>query len=220
MKIKKLKKKESGQAAVEFALVMPFFLIIIFLIIDFGWLFYNMISVETAARNAARDACVSQVQYTSSVDEGGTASNTYESDQVICYDPVRNRPTDKVLKTNDELVGDYTEAEKNIIDVVKDSLPGNLKNTAEITVVYSNDVNYKVNASGTQNMIVSATGTGTRDGTYELTKRANGNVTVKVSVKMKAFSKLIGNVDDDFYRHITTSSTFKVESSAFKQTNT
>ena len=36
-----MKKRENGQSAVEFALVLPILLLIVCGILDFGWLFYN-----------------------------------------------------------------------------------------------------------------------------------------------------------------------------------
>ena len=60
----RLKKKEEGQSIIEFVLVLPIFAIILFLILDYGWLFVNYIEVENSARNAARIACV---EYTNAV---------------------------------------------------------------------------------------------------------------------------------------------------------
>lgn len=51
-------KKEDGQAMVEFALILPVFLLILCGIIDFGWLFYNQISLNNACREGARYAVV------------------------------------------------------------------------------------------------------------------------------------------------------------------
>ena len=51
-------KKEDGQAMVEFALILPIFLLILCGIIDFGWLFYNQISLNNACREGARYAVV------------------------------------------------------------------------------------------------------------------------------------------------------------------
>lgn len=49
---------ESGQAIVEFAVALPILLLLVFGIIDFGWLFYNKMSVENASREGARYAIV------------------------------------------------------------------------------------------------------------------------------------------------------------------
>lgn len=51
-------KKENGQALVEFAIVLPLLLLIICGIIDFGWLFYNQLSLENCAREGARYGAV------------------------------------------------------------------------------------------------------------------------------------------------------------------
>lgn len=56
--VKVMKRKENGQSAVEFALVLPILLLVVCGIIDFGWLLYNQISVENACREGARLACV------------------------------------------------------------------------------------------------------------------------------------------------------------------
>ena len=53
-----MKKRENGQSAVEFALVLPILLLIVCGILDFGWLFYNQLSVENACREGARVGCV------------------------------------------------------------------------------------------------------------------------------------------------------------------
>lgn len=56
--IRKKQKREDGQAMVEFALILPIFLLILCGIIDFGWLFYNQLSLNNACREGARYAVV------------------------------------------------------------------------------------------------------------------------------------------------------------------
>ena len=48
------KNGEKGQALVEFTLLLPIFLLLLFAIIDFGMGFYSWISVTNAAREGAR----------------------------------------------------------------------------------------------------------------------------------------------------------------------
>jgi Flp pilus assembly protein TadG len=48
------RRSEKGASAVEFALVLPILLFVVFAIIDFGWLFYVDIQVTNAARDGAR----------------------------------------------------------------------------------------------------------------------------------------------------------------------
>jgi hypothetical protein len=55
--LKKLK-KESGQAMVEFALVLPFLVVILCAIIDLGWLMYNRNQLTNIAGATARYAAI------------------------------------------------------------------------------------------------------------------------------------------------------------------
>ena len=47
-------RNDRGAAAVEFALVVPIFLLLVFGIINFGWLFGQNLALSNAARQAAR----------------------------------------------------------------------------------------------------------------------------------------------------------------------
>lgn len=58
----KKNKREDGQAMVEFALILPIFLQILCGIIDFGWLFYNQLSLNNACREGARYAVVNTAE--------------------------------------------------------------------------------------------------------------------------------------------------------------
>ena len=51
-------KKENGQAMVEFALVLPILLLVVCGIIDFGWLFFNHLTLQNASNIACRAAVV------------------------------------------------------------------------------------------------------------------------------------------------------------------
>lgn len=59
---RKRDKKEDGQAMVEFALILPVFLLILCGILDFGWLFYNQLSLNNACREGARYAVVNTAE--------------------------------------------------------------------------------------------------------------------------------------------------------------
>lgn len=59
MKVKRFgheygKKKERGQAMVEFVMVLPIFLLLIFAIVDFGMGFHAWLTVTNSAREGAR----------------------------------------------------------------------------------------------------------------------------------------------------------------------
>jgi Flp pilus assembly protein TadG len=47
-------KKQRGQSLVEFALIAPLFLLLVFGIVDFGIAFYSWITITNAAREGAR----------------------------------------------------------------------------------------------------------------------------------------------------------------------
>ena len=53
-----LRKREDGQSALEFALILPILLIVVCGIIDFGWLLFNQLAVSNTARESARFAVV------------------------------------------------------------------------------------------------------------------------------------------------------------------
>ncbi len=63
-------KHESGQAMVEFALILPVFIAILFAILEFGVYFSHSISVTSAAREGAREGivCASDADFSSRVE--------------------------------------------------------------------------------------------------------------------------------------------------------
>lgn len=67
--IKKRFKSEKGQAMVEFALILPILLLIICGIIDFGWMFYNQLSLDNACREGARYSVVNSDIATTQIEQ-------------------------------------------------------------------------------------------------------------------------------------------------------
>ncbi len=57
-----LRRGEDGQAMLEFALVLPIFLLILCGILDFGWLYYNQLALNNICREGARYAVVSTAE--------------------------------------------------------------------------------------------------------------------------------------------------------------
>jgi Flp pilus assembly protein TadG len=60
MKLNSVRKREDGQALVEFAFVVPVLLLIVLGIVQFGILFNNYITLTDAVRAGARQAAVSR----------------------------------------------------------------------------------------------------------------------------------------------------------------
>ena len=50
--------KQKGAQAVEFALVLPFFILVLFAVLDFGFLVYNKAIITNASREGARAGVV------------------------------------------------------------------------------------------------------------------------------------------------------------------
>lgn len=126
--MKKLLKKsedEKGQAMVEFVLVLPIFLLILFLIVDMGWLFYNYVSVENAARNAARVACVEYDNVNYTFDEA--AQKRYPEAECVYY-------------TDEAHMEEYGDVALRLIKEVDNSLVASSINVESITVTYTADL--------------------------------------------------------------------------------
>ncbi|WP_211284004.1 TadE family protein [Phycicoccus duodecadis] len=70
-------RREGGAAAVEFALVLPLLLLLIFGIIDYGMFFFDSIGMRQGAREAARSAVVLRVDATA-------CGSTISYDNIAC----------------------------------------------------------------------------------------------------------------------------------------
>lgn len=106
----------------EFVLVLPIFALILFMVLDYGWLFLNYIEVENTARNAARIACVEYK--TVNLEDGAVVSpKEYTLDDL-----------------NSDEINDET---KDIIRQVKNSLPKNV-DRVKIKLSYSTDIDNEI----------------------------------------------------------------------------
>lgn len=94
---------EKGQSMVEFALVLPILLIVLCGILDFGWLYYNQITLNNAAREGARYAVI---HYDPTIDWKREAESRMINDMVgvksataIVSDPIEQQITASVTAT-------------------------------------------------------------------------------------------------------------------------
>ncbi len=96
-------KKERGQSVVEFSIIISILLLMICAIIDFGWLFYNNISVNNCAREGARYAIVNT---------GTTGADQAIRDRILAVAPdgIKNNLgiTIAYSNTQDPALGDVT----------------------------------------------------------------------------------------------------------------
>jgi Flp pilus assembly protein TadG len=70
----KRRDNEQGQAVVEFAVILPVLLLILFAILQFGVVFNNYIQVTAAAREGARKAAVSRTLGTAAAESAATTA--------------------------------------------------------------------------------------------------------------------------------------------------
>ena len=106
---KRMFRSEKGQSMVEFALVLPFLIALLCGIIDFGWLYYNQITLNNAAREGARYAVI---HYDPSSDWKDAAEDRMLSSMVgvssaaaIVSDPMEQQITATVTATPRILTG-------------------------------------------------------------------------------------------------------------------
>lgn len=76
-----LRKKEVGQSAVEFALILPILLLLFIGMIEFGWLLNAKITVNSAAREVARTMVVAE----------GTVEEKKERAEIIATNNLGNK---------------------------------------------------------------------------------------------------------------------------------
>jgi Flp pilus assembly protein TadG len=87
---RKMASRERGAEAVEFALVVPIFLLLVFGVVDFGWMINNDTMVNNASREGARvgalDPVTADIQATV-LQDSGTLDTTQITTTVTCLNP-------------------------------------------------------------------------------------------------------------------------------------
>ena len=209
------RRKENGQSLVEFALVLPLFMLILMGIMDFGWLFYNYIGVENSARNAARIACVeyqnTNLNKTPGPNgttilnpylEGTLYSRTYEFSK---YDEYMNDSNIRDKITLDEhgnptgyysykLDDDYYYSQTlDILNAAKSAVT-NSTSLQTLTLTYTYDT-----------MIMANNKPFVPDNRYQ------GDVVVTVNAKMRCLTPVLGVFGDHMMLNLKSTATYKVE---------
>lgn len=93
-------KSEKGQSAVEFALVLPILLILVFGIIDFGRILYTKNALTALSQESARHASIYYGSETDAVltqyivNNAGTLKTSDLTGKVITFTPTRDTGSD------------------------------------------------------------------------------------------------------------------------------
>jgi Flp pilus assembly protein TadG len=74
-------RNETGQTLVEFALVVPIFLALVFFIIDLGWITTNYLTFDYSYRIAATQMSITQ-------SESGTQANNHIKTETVALSPL------------------------------------------------------------------------------------------------------------------------------------
>ncbi len=202
-RIQKRGKSEDGQSMLEFVLVFPVFVLLLAMMIDFGWYFYITIGVENSARNAARVACV---EYDRVAYDSATKS------------PAVNSGTDyaKVYKMSDyQSVLDGTASEEETADSgLSDQeirILNQVRNTVPSTVT---DVSVTLSYTYDEEYLTSPSAYG-----YKVSNRSNGDVVVIVRGTHHAITPLVawagGEGGTSMTRKLACKSVYKVEVNSF-----
>lgn len=185
-------KSEEGQSMLEFVLVLPVFMLLLAMTFDFGWFFYNQISVENSARNAARVACVSynHVAY----DSPNNVTGNFKEYDLKTYKDILDNTADREELDNCTL----SEQEIQILKQVNASVPKGITDV-KVYVAYSYDKQYLAEKT---------------DGSapYDVKDRSKGDVTVVVSGTHHAITPIVAwGSGEGMTRQINCKSVYKVE---------
>ncbi len=107
MKKLKLHCEESGQALVEMAFVLPFLLLLILGMVEFGWILNGEITITAAAREGARTAIVYE-----------NATLAHSAVQSAVANAANSSSLKNVVTTTE-----FIEESKAVVDVTADITP-------------------------------------------------------------------------------------------------
>ena len=84
--MRRFRETEAGQSLVEFTMILPLFLVLLFGMVDFGRAFYTWLLVTNAAREGARIAAVQSDQPT--IDDAHLQQFLFELPERLLAGPV------------------------------------------------------------------------------------------------------------------------------------
>lgn len=143
------RKKTRGAALVEFALIAPFLITLLFAIIEFSWVFSQVLDMRHGAREGARLAAVNY-------DETGTGGST-QTDEIVAQiclridEPSESTVTLAFVVAGDDEVGDYAEirVERNLETITGffDSFLGGVAPNSEVSFRLEQDAAWVATAA-------------------------------------------------------------------------
>ncbi len=112
-------KRQKGQAVVEFAMVFPFLLMLLFGVIFFGLLFADYMTLSNAARSSARDAAL----YTGTTDSSDhfSAVQTYYTANTRLLTSLYTNPTFQIASGDETLTN---SVQVTVTTTLNTSFPG------------------------------------------------------------------------------------------------
>lgn len=188
-RLMKYKRNEEGQSILEFVLVFPILILLIFAIVDLGWLFYSYVSVENSARNAARIACIEYNEVVFTVPVGGGKRIPAGTTKYILSGE----------EVDTKVYDDCTEVEKRIIDEVTNTIILETANVESVTITYTADTELE----------------GGEEPRFK--NRPNGDVIVEVECSIPVFTPVLAKYSDNMRMTLHSSSVYKVEKSVTVQ---
>jgi Flp pilus assembly protein TadG len=115
MKTKMTIKNQKGAAAVEFALIAPLLFVLLFGIVEFGFLLYNQVMITNAAREGARAGIIFKTSRPT-LAEITTVVNTYCATHMINFDPSQT-PATSIVQTDNSIPANGTPDSGDSLEV-------------------------------------------------------------------------------------------------------
>lgn len=110
-------KNESGQAAVEFALLLPILLLLLSGIMNFGWIFGNQLLANNASREAARYTAIHYYDSSSDDDQSIAAGI------VTARAPTLNAPAVTVVSSGDSITVSISSSVNLLTPLISSMFP-------------------------------------------------------------------------------------------------
>jgi Flp pilus assembly protein TadG len=108
MRTKMIIKNQKGASAVEFAIIAPLLFVLLFAIVEFGFLLYNQVMITNASREGARAGIILQTPRATLTDIEAVVNN-YCAAHMINFDPSQ-APATSIVQTDDSGNGTVPDA--------------------------------------------------------------------------------------------------------------